>query len=65
MTPEWFKVGVRVTFMGFPPEVEVISIDTAEGSWIGMDIDGQHKYPLDEVSRVWLLVSPRKNIKMY
>lgn len=48
-----FKVGIKVWFRGFGPEVEVISIDLENGSWIGQDYDGQASYPLNEVEKYW------------
>lgn len=51
--PEWFKVGVKTLFFGLGDEVEVLSINKAEGSWIGLDADGQHKYPLNEINGYW------------
>lgn len=57
MIPEWFKVGVKTSFLGLSEETEVLSIDLNEGSWIGFDADGKHKYPLDEVNRYWKLAN--------
>jgi len=53
MKLEDFKVGLKVWFMGFGQETEVISINIEEGSWIGADCDGQGLYPLDEVEDYW------------
>ena len=46
-------MGTKVWFKGYEPEVEVLSIDEQEGSWIGSDCDGYHKYPLDEGTKHW------------
>lgn len=48
-----FKIGSKIWFMGFGHETEVISIDVDNDSWIGLDYDGQHLYPLNEVSKYW------------
>lgn len=53
MKPDWFVVGAGAWFRGFHPETKIISIDEKSNSWVGEDVDGQHCYPLDEVSEHW------------
>src|SRR5208282_661075 len=51
--PEWFDIGAKIWFMGFGLETSILSIDEVQESWIGLDADGQHLYPLDEVLKHW------------
>lgn len=48
------EIGTKLWFMGFEPETEIISIDESNNSWIGLDFDSKHLYPLDEIEKYWL-----------
>jgi hypothetical protein len=52
--PSWFQVGTKVYFIDWTDNpTQVLSIDEQNGSWIGEDVDGKHKYPLDEIYQYW------------
>jgi hypothetical protein len=48
------EVGSKLYFMGLEPEVEIISINEANNSWIGRDFDNDQLYPLDEIEKYWV-----------
>lgn len=50
---EWFVVGAKIWFLGFGPEVEITEINEKHNYWIGLDCDGYHSYPLNEVEGFW------------
>lgn len=54
--PPWFEVGAKLQFRGYPdPVYEVVSIDTANKSWVALCHGDQSSFPLDEVAEHWSL----------
>jgi len=51
--PDWFKVGAKLQFRGSGPVAEVLSIDTANTSWVASEDGDQRMYPLNEVAEHW------------
>lgn len=48
------KVGDKLYYVGLEPEVEVISINEENDSWIGRDYDSDRLWSLSEVEKYWL-----------
>lgn len=51
--PPWFKVGAELRFRGVGPVCEVVSIDSANESWVASDQGDQGVYPLNEIAEHW------------
>lgn len=48
------NIGDKLYFMGLAPEIEIISLNKENNSWIGRDYDSDRLYPLDEIEKYWV-----------